>query len=103
MFGKDYLRLEIVDDKAFIASLTNLVLEKTQDNINIIADWELKQRVKELNRQLLNKGEVLAKNNELDQSNENLIQKNKKLKETIASLNNQDEIIKDRNLQISDL
>jgi len=40
-----------------------------QDNINIIADGKLKQGVEELTRQLLNKGEVLAKNNELDQSN----------------------------------
>ncbi|WP_346746991.1 hypothetical protein [uncultured Campylobacter sp.] len=42
MFGKDYFRLEIGDDKAFVTSLTNLVLEKMQDNINIIADGELK-------------------------------------------------------------
>ncbi len=103
MFGKDYFRLEIGDDKAFVMSLTNLVLEKMQDNINIIADVELKQRVYELTNQLINKGEIIAKNNELDQSNENLIQENKKLKEINANLNNQDKIIKDRNLQISNL
>ena len=103
MFGKDYFRLEIGDDKAFVTSLTNLVLEKMQDNINIIADGELKQRVYELTNQLINKGEIIAKNNELDQSNENLIQENKNLKEINANLNNQDNIIKDRNLRISNL
>ena len=103
MFGKDYFRLEIGDDKAFVTSLTNLVLEKVQDNINIIADGELKQRVYELTNQLINKGEIIAKNNELDQSNENLIQENKNLKEINANLNNQDNIIKDRNLRISNL
>ena len=103
MFGKDYLRLEIEDDKAFITSLTNLVLDQMKDNINIVTDSELKQRVNELTRQLLNKGEVIAKNNKLEQSNEELIQENKKLKEINANLNNQDEIIKDRNLQISNL
>jgi len=103
MFGKDYLRLEIGDDKAFVASLANLVLDQMKDNINIVTDSELKQKVEELTRQLLNKGEVIAKNNKLEQSNEELIQENKKLKEINANLNNQDEIIKDRNLQISNL
>jgi len=103
MFGKDYLRLEIEDDKAFITSLTNLVLDQMKDNINIITDSELKQRVDELTKQLLNKGEIIAKNNELDQSNENLIQENKNLKEINANLSNQDNIIKDRNLRISEL
>ena len=103
MFGKDYLRLEIEDDKDFITSLTNLVLDQMKDNINIVTDSELKQTVEELTNQLLNKGEVIAKNNQLEQSNEELIQENEKLKEANANLNNQDEIIKDRNLQISDL
>jgi len=103
MFGKDYLRLEIEDDKTFITSLTNLVLDQMQNNISIVTDVELKQRVYELTNQLINKGEIIAKNNELDQSNENLIQENKNLKEINANLNNQDNIIKDRNLQISDL
>ena len=103
MFGKDYLRLEIEDDKAFITSLANLVLEQMQNSISIITDSELKQKVEELTRQLLNKGEIIAKNNKLEQSNEELIQENKKLKEINANLNNQDEIIKDRNLQISNL
>jgi len=74
-----------------------------KDNINIVTDSELKQTVEELTNQLLNKGEVIAKNNQLEQSNEELIQENEKLKEANANLNNQDEIIKDRNLQISDL
>ncbi|QPH84102.1 hypothetical protein CVT06_02925 [Campylobacter concisus] len=103
MFGKDYLRLEIEDDKTFITSLTNLVLDQMQNNISIVTDIELKQRVYELTNQLINKGEIIAKNNELDQSNENLIQENKNLKEINANLNNQDNIIKDRNLQISNL
>ena len=103
MFGKDYLRLEVGDDKAFITSLTNLALDQMKDNINIVTDSELKQTVEELTNQLLNKGEVIAKNNQLEQSNEELIQENEKLKEANANLNNQDEIIKDRNLQISDL
>ena len=103
MFGKDYLRLEIEDDKTFITSLTNLVLDQMQNNISIVTDVELKQRVYELTNQLINKGEIIAKNNELDQSNENLIQENKNLKEINANLNNQDNIIKDRNLQISNL
>ena len=103
MFGKDYLRLEIEDDKTFITSLTNLVLDQMQNNISIVTDVELKQRIYELTNQLINKGEIIVKNNELDQSNENLIQENKKLKEINANLNNQDEIIKDRNLQIGNL
>ncbi|WP_169754110.1 hypothetical protein [Campylobacter curvus] len=103
MFGKDYFRLEIGDDKAFVASLANLVLDQMKDNINIVTDSELKQTVKELTNQLLNKGEIIAKNNKLEQSNEELIQENKNLKEINANLNNQDEIIKDRNLQISNL
>ncbi|WP_103629071.1 hypothetical protein [Campylobacter concisus] len=103
MFGKDYLRLEIEDDKTFITSLTNLVLDQMQNNISIVTDVELKQRIYELTNQLINKGEIIVKNNELDQSNENLIQENKKLKEIDANLNNQDEIIKDRNLQIGNL
>ncbi|EJP76336.1 MULTISPECIES: hypothetical protein [Campylobacter] len=103
MFGKDYLRLEIEDDKAFVEDLVNLVLDQMKDNINIVTDSELKQRVNELTRQLLNKGEVIAKNNKLEQSNEELIQENEKLKEINANLNNQDNIIKDRNLQISNL
>ena len=103
MFGKDYLRLEIDDDKTFITSLTNLVLDQMQNNISIVTDVELKQRVYELTNQLINKGEIIAKNNKLEQSNEELIQENKKLKEINSNLNNQDEIIKDRNLQISEL
>ena len=74
-----------------------------KNNINIVTDSELKQTVEELTNQLLNKGEVIAKNNQLEQSNEELIQENEKLKEANANLNNQDNIIKDRNLQISDL
>ena len=103
MFGKEYFRIEAQDDKAFVEDLANLVLDQMKDNINIVTDSELKQRVNELTRQLLNKGEVIAKNNKLEQSNEELIQENKKLKEINANLNNQDEIIKDRNLQISNL
>ena len=105
MFGKDYFRLEIEDDKTFITSLTNLVLDQMQNNISIVivTDVELKQRVYELTNQLINKGKIIAKNNELDQSNESLIQENKNLKEINANLNNQDDIIKDRNLRISDL
>ena len=103
MFGKEYFRIEAQDNKAFVEDLVNLVLDKMQNNINIITDGELKQKVEELTRQLLNKGEVIAKNNKLEQSNEELIQENKKLKEINANLNNQDEIIKGRNLQISNL
>ena len=103
MFGKEYFRIEAQDDKAFVEDLTNLVLEQMQNSISIITDSELKQKVEELTRQLLNKGEVIAKNNKLEQSNEELIQENKKLKEINANLNNQDKIIKDRNLQISNL
>ena len=103
MFGKDYLRLEIEDDKPFITSLTNLVLDQMQNKISIITDGELKQTVEELTRQLLNQGEIISKNNKLEQSNEELVRENKKLKEINANLNNQDEIIKDRNLQISNL
>ena len=99
MFGKDYLRLEIEDDKTFITSLTNLVLEQMQNKISIITDGELKQTVEELTKQLLNKGEIISKNNKLEQSNEELVRENKKLKELNANLNNQDEI----NLQISNL
>ena len=103
MFGKEYFRIEAQDNKAFVEDLVNLVLEQMRNNISIITDSELKQKVEELTRQLLNKGEVIAKNNKLEQSNEELIQENKKLKEINANLNNQDEIIKDRNLQISNL
>ena len=103
MFGKEYFRIEADDNKAFVEDIVNLVLEQMQNNISIVTDVELKQRVYELTNQLINKGEIIAKNNELDQSNENLIQENKKLKEINANLNNQDEIIKDRNLQISNL
>lgn len=103
MFGKEYFRIEAQDDKAFVEDLANLVLDQMKDNINIVTDSELKQRVNELTRQLLNKGEVIAKNNKLEQSNEELVRENKKLKEINANLNNQDEIIKDRNLQISEL
>ena len=103
MFGKEYFRIEAKDNKAFVEDLVNLVLEQMRNNISIITDSELKQKVEELTRQLLNKGEVMAKNNKLEQSNEELIQENKKLKEINANLNNQDEIIKDRNLQISNL
>ena len=103
MFGKEYFRIEAENDKAFVEDLTNLVLEQMQNSISIITDSELKQKVEELTRQLLNKGEIIAKNNKLEQSNEELIQENKKLKEINANLNNQDDIIKDRNLQISNL
>ena len=103
MFGKEYFRIEAQDNKAFVEDLVNLVLDQMKDNINIVTDSELKQRVNELTRQLLNKGEVIAKNNKLEQSNEELIQENEKLKEINANLNNQDNIIKDRNLRISNL
>ena len=103
MFGKEYFRIEAQDNKAFVEDLVNLVLEQMRNNISIITDSELKQKVEELTKQLLNKGEVIAKNNKLERSNEELIQENEKLKEANANLNNQDEIIKDRNLQISDL
>ena len=99
MFGKEYFRIETEDDKAFVEDLVNLVLEQMQNNINIVTDSELKQTVEELTNQLLNKGEVIAKNNQLEQSNEELIQENEKLKEANANLNNQDNIIKDRNLR----
>ena len=103
MFGKEYFRIEADDDKAFVEDIVNLVLEQMQNNISIVTDVELKQRVYELTNQLINKGEIIAKNNKLEQSNEELIQENKKLKEINSNLNNQDEIIKDRNLQISEL
>ena len=103
MFGKEYFRIEAQDDKAFVEDLANLVLDQMKDNINIVTDSELKQKVEELTGQLLNKGEIIAKNNKLEQSNEELIQENKNLKEINANLNNQDDIIKDRNLQISNL
>ena len=98
-----YYRLDMQDTNAFLTNFTNLILDQMKDNINIITDSELKQRVDELTNQLLNKGEVIAKNNKLERSNEELIQENEKLKEANANLNNQDEIIKDRNLRISEL
>ena len=98
-----YYRLDMQDTNAFLTNFTNLILDQMKDNINIITDSELKQKVEELTNQLLNKGEVIAKNNKLEQSNEELIQENEKLKEANANLNNQDEIIKDRNLRISEL
>jgi len=103
MFSKEYFRIEAEDNKAFVEDLANLVLEQMQNSISIITDSELKQKVEELTKQLLNKGEVIAKNSQLEQSSEELIQENKKLKEINANLNNQDEVIKDRNLQISNL
>ena len=103
MFSKEYFRIEAEDNKAFVEDLANLVLEQMQNKISIITDGELKQTVEELTRQLLNKGEIISKNNKLEQSNEELVRENKKLKEINANLNNQDEIIKDRNLQISNL
>ena len=98
-----YYRLDMQDTNAFLTNFTNLILDQMKDNINIITDSELKQKVEELTNQLLNKGEVIAKNNKLERSNEELIQENEKLKEANANLNNQDEIIKDRNLRISEL
>lgn len=98
-----YYRLDMQDTNAFLTNFTNLILDQMKDNINIVTDSELKQRVDELTNQLLNKGEVIAKNNKLERSNEELIQENEKLKEANANLNNQDEIIKDRNLRISEL
>ena len=103
MFGKEYFRIEAQDNKAFVEELVNLVLEQMQNSISIITDSELKQKLEELTRQLLNKGEVIAKNNKLEQSNEELVRENKNLKEINANLNNQDKIIKDRNLRISNL
>ena len=103
MFSKEYFRIEAEDNKAFVEDLANLVLEQMQNKISIITDGELKQTVEELTRQLLNKGEIISKNNKLEQSNEELVRENKKLKEINANLNNQDKIIKDRNLQISNL
>lgn len=99
IFGKEYFRIETEDDKAFVEDLANLVLEQMQNKISIITDGELKQTVEELTKQLLNKGEIISKNNKLEQSNEELVRENKKLKELNANLNNQDEI----NLQISNL
>jgi hypothetical protein len=61
-----YYRLDMQDTNAFLTNFTNLILDQMKDNINIIADSELKQKVEELTRQLLNKGEVIAKNNKLE-------------------------------------
>ena len=103
IFGKEYFRIETKNDKAFVEDLANLVLEQMQNNISIITDGELKQTVEKLTKQLLNKGEIIAKNNKLERSNEELTQENEKLKEINTNLNNQDEIIKDINLKISNL
>jgi len=37
MFGKDYFRLKIGDDKAFVTSLANLVLEKMLCKVLILS------------------------------------------------------------------
>ena len=66
MFRKEYFRIEAKDSKAFVEDLANLVLEQMQNKISIITDGELKQTVEELTKQLLNKGEIISKNNKLD-------------------------------------
>lgn len=50
MFGKEYFRIEAKDNKAFVEDLVNLILGQMKDNINIVTDSELKQKVEELTR-----------------------------------------------------
>jgi len=99
----DYFRLKVDSKKALLDALTNLVLEQAREKIKIVTNAELEQNIEVLKEQLLDKGEVLAKNRVLEQLNEDLVQENKKLKETNATLNNQNEAIRDQALQINDL
>ena len=99
----DYFKLKVDSKKALLDALTNLVLEQAREKIKIVTNAELKQNIELLKEQLLDKGEVLTRNRVLEQLNEDLMQENEKLKETNATLNNQDEAIRDKTLQIIDL
>mgnify|MGYP003286665966 CR=1 FL=1 len=99
----DYFKLKVDNKKALLDALTNLVLEQAREKIKIVTNAELKQNIEVLKEQLLDKGEVLARNRVLKQLNEDLMQENEKLKETNATLNNQNEAIRDQALQINDL
>ena len=99
----DYFKLKVDSKKALLDALTNLVLEQAREKIKIVTNAELKQNIEVLKEQLLDKGDVLARNRVLEQLNEDLMQENEKLKETNATLNNQNEAIRDQALQINDL
>lgn len=100
LMGKKYYRLEAENVSTFTNNLTNLVLERIDSNINIVTELELKTQVEELTKQLMDKGEIIARNKELQNSNDILEEENKSLRQTNDALNNQDETI---NSQIKEI
>ena len=97
MFGSEYYRLETENAAKLISKITDMVFEKTKENTTIVQESFLLDQINELTRHLMDKGEILSKNKELETSKEFLLKENLELKEQNAMFADKDAIVSQQN------
>lgn len=93
MFGSEYYRLETENAAKLISKITDMVFKKTKENTTIVQESFLLDQINELTRHLMDKGEILSKNKELETSKEFLLKENSELKELNDTFKDKDIVI----------
>lgn len=93
MFGSEYYRLETENAAKLISKITDMVFKKTKENTTIAQESFLLDQINELTRHLMDKGEILSKNKELETSKEFLLKENSELKELNDTFKDKDIVI----------
>jgi hypothetical protein len=93
MFGSEYYRLETENAAKLISKITDIVFKKAKENMTIVQESFLLDQINELNKQLMNKGEIISKNKELETSKELLFKENSELKELNDTFKDKDIVV----------
>lgn len=93
MFGSEYYRLETENAAKLISKITDMVFKKAKENTTIVQESFLLDQINELTKQLMNKGEIISKNKELETSKELLFKENSELKELNDTFKDKDVVV----------
>ena len=93
MFGSEYYRLETENAAKLISKITDMVFKKAKENTTIVQESFLLDQINELTKQLMNKGEIISKNKELETSKELLFKENSELKELNDTFKDKDIVV----------
>jgi hypothetical protein len=93
MFGSEYYKLETENAAKLISKITDMVFKKAKENTTIVQESFLLDQINELTKQLMDKGEILSKNKELETSKELLFKENSELKELNNTFKDKDIVV----------
>ena len=93
MFGSEYYRLETENAAKLISKITDIIFKKAKENTTIVQESFLLDQINELTKQLMDKGEILSKNKELETSKEFLFKENSELKELNDTFKDKDIVV----------